>query len=182
MAVIRELFELYKKGEFPMNGGYILSSFFSEQSMYSKFEMISYSNVKDIFPADNGLTFQATGQKIFWLVEPTNYTAKATDPTYRPDHEKIPYRFKELIVHTTKRQDRVLIGNKPVHSFTNFTIMKPQAKNFTVVFFMADDIIETVKDYLYKVMYEEAGVPRSDASKVVKDIIELFKQMIIKPA
>ena len=182
MAIMRELFELYGKGEFPMNGGYILSVFFSEQSMYSRFEMISYSNVKDIFPSDEGLTFQADGQKIFWVVEPSNYISKATEPTYRSDNEKIPYRFKELVVHTTNRQDRVLIGNKPVHSFTNFTVMKPQDRSFSVVFFMADDIVETVQNYLFKFMYEEAGVPRSDAKGIVADIVEIFKQIIVKAA
>ena len=156
MAIMRELFELYAKGEFPMNGGYILSAFFHEQSMYSRFEMISYSNVKDIFTSEEGLTFQADGQKIFWLVEPSNYTAKATDPTYRPDSEKIPYRLNEVVIHTTKRQDRVLIGKQPVHSYTSFTIMKPQGQNFSCVFFMADDIVEAVQQYVAKCMYDQA--------------------------
>ena len=182
MAIMRELFELYGKGEFPMNGGYIFSAFFHEQSMYSKFEMISYSNVKDIYVADEGLTFQADGQKIFWLVEPSNYTAKATDPTYRPDSEKIPYRLNEVIIHKTKRQDRVLIGGKPVYSYTSFTVMKSTGHNYSCVFFAADDIVESVKKYLVQCLDKEAGVPRSDAVKIVADIAELFKKIIVKPA
>ena len=181
MAIVRELFDLYGKGEFPMHGGYILSAFFSDHSMYSKFEMISYSNVKDIYLTDEGLTFQADGQKIFWLVEPSTYTGKATEPTYRGDSEKIPYRFNEVEIFTTKRQDRILIGKKPAYSYTSFTVMKSHGQSFSCVFFMADDIVEVVKAYLTKCMYEEAGVPRADAQKVVLKIAEIFKQIIVKP-
>ena len=182
MAIVKELFSLYKQGEFPMNGGYIFSAFFHDQYMYSKFEMISYSNVKDIYLADEGLTFQADGQKIFWLVEPSNYTGKTTDPTYRNDSEKIPYRFNEVLIHTTKRQDRVLIGKKPAYSYTSFTVMKSAGHNFSLVFFMSDDIVPVIQNYMVKCMYEEAGVPRSDAMKIVPDIVEIFKQIIVKPA
>jgi hypothetical protein len=163
-----------------MNGGYIVSAFFEEKSMYSKFEMISYSNVKDIYLAEEGITFQADGQKIFWLVEPSSYTGKATEPTYRNDYEKIPYRMNEVEIFTTKRQDRVLIGKKPVYSFTSFTVMKSRGQNYSYVFFMGSDIRPTMKNYFTKSLYEEAGVPRSDAAVVAKYLIELFEKIIVK--
>jgi hypothetical protein len=163
-----------------MNGGYIVSAFFHEQSMYSKFEMISYSNVKDIYLAEEGITFQADGHKIFWLVEPSSYTGKTIEPTYRSDLEKIPYRMNEVEVFTTKRQDRVLVGKKPVYSFTSFTIMKSQGQNYSYVFFMGEDLLATMQNYFAKSLYDEAGVPRSDAAEVSKYLIELFKKIIVK--
>jgi hypothetical protein len=180
MGMVRELFETFKKGEFPMDGGYIVSAFFHDQSMYSKFEMISYSNVKDIYPSDEGITFQADGQKIFWLVEPSNYPSKATEPTYRNENEKIPYRMNEVEVFTTKRQDRVLIGQKPVFSYTSFTVMQSQGQNYSYIFFMADDIVATMQNYFTKSLYEQAGVPNSDAKKVALYLIEVFKKIIVK--
>jgi hypothetical protein len=180
MAIVKELFDSFNKSEFPMNGGYIVSAFFHEQSMYSKFEMISYSNVKDIYLSDEGITFQADGQKIFWLVEPSNYPSKATEPTYRSDYEKIPYRMNEVLIYTTKRQDRVLIGKKPVFSYTSFTIMKSAGQNYSYVFFMADDIVPAMRNYFVKSLYEQAGVPNSDAKKVAEDLIEIFKTIIVK--
>ncbi|MDR1179871.1 MAG: transposase [Spirochaetales bacterium] len=178
--MVRELFETFKKGEFPMNGGYIVSAFFHDQSMYSKFEMISYSNVKDIYPSDEGITFQADGQKIFWLVEPSNYPSKATEPTYRTENEKIPYRMNEVEVFTTKRQDRVLIGKKPVFSYTSFTVMQSQGQNYSYIFFMADDIVATMQNYFTKSLYEQAGVPNSDAKKVAQYLTDVFKMIIVK--
>ena len=180
MAIVRELFDCFNKGDFPMDGGYIVSAFFQDQSMYSKFEMISYSNVKDLYLSDDGLTFQADGQKIFWLVEPSNYTNKATDPTYRPDKEKIPYRMNEVEVVTTKRQDRVLIGKKPAYSYTSFTVMKSEGQNYSYIFFMGDDILQAVENYFNKSLYEEAGVPSVDAKKVSKILIKIFEQIIVK--
>jgi hypothetical protein len=180
MGIVRELFDTFNKGEFPMNGGYIVSAFFHEQSLYSKFEMISYSNVKDIYSSDEGITFQADGQKIFWLVEPSNYPSKATEPTYRNEEEKIPYRMNEVEIFTTKRQDRVLIGKKPVYSYTSFTVMNSRGQNYSYVFFMADDIIPTMQNYFTKSLYDQAAVPNSDAKKVAQYLIELFKTIIVK--
>jgi hypothetical protein len=180
MSRVTELFDSYSKGEFPMNGGYIVSAFFQDQSMYAKYEMTSYSNVKDIYLADEGITFQADGQKIFWLVEPSTYTAKATDPTYRNDYEKIPYRMNEVEIFPTKRQDRVLIGKKPVYAFTSFTIMKSQGQNYSYVFFMGDDILATMENYFKKSLYDEANVPRLDAQNVSKYLLEIFKKIIVK--
>ena len=180
MAIVKELFECFNKGEFPMDGGYIVSAFFHEQSMYSKFEMISYSNVKDIYLTDEGLTFQADGQKIFWVVEPSNYTNKATDPTYRPDNEKIPYRMNEVEIYTTKRQDRVLIGKKPAYSYTSFTVMKSADQNYSYIFYMGDDIDKTMENFFVKSLYEQAGVPHADAEHVAKILVKLFDQIIVK--
>jgi hypothetical protein len=180
MAVVKELFDSFSKGEFPMNGGYIVSAFFHDQSMYSKFEMISYSNVKDIYLAEEGITFQADGQKIFWLVEPANYPSKATEPTYRNEDEKIPYRMNEVSIFTTKRQDRVLIGKKPVYSYTSFTVMKSKGQNYSYVFFMADDIVPAMHNYFAKSLYDQAGVPNADAKKVALELTEIFKTIIVK--
>jgi hypothetical protein len=182
MAIVKELFDAYNRGEFPMNGGYIVSAFFQDQSMYTKFEMVSYSNVKDIYITDEGLTFQADGHKIFWLVEPSNYTNKQIEPTYRGDYEKIPYRFKEVLIYTTRRQDRIMIGKEPVYSYTNFTVMKSQGQNYSSLFFMADDIAETMGSYFVTSLYKEAGVPRVDAQKVAQSLVELFKKIIVKQA
>jgi hypothetical protein len=180
MGIVRELFETFNKGEFPMNGGYIVSAFFHDQSLYSKFEMISYSNVKDIYLSEEGITFQADGQKIFWLVEPYNYPSKATEPTYRSDYEKIPYRMNEVEIFTTKRQDRVLVGKKPVYSYTSFTVMKSAGQNYSYVFFMADDIVPTMQNYFAKSLYDQAGVPNSDAKKIAQCLVEIFKTIIVK--
>ena len=164
-----------------MNGGFIVSAFFQEQSMYSKFELISYNNIKDMFLTDKGLSFQAEGQKIYWLIEPSNYPNKATDPPFREADEGIPYRFSEVEIITTKRSDRVFIGKKPIHSNTNFSISRSKGQNYSYVFFMTDDIRQTMENFFIKSLYDQAGVPRSDAKEVAKVLNRLFEELLTKP-
>ena len=54
MAILKELFSAYSKNELPTDGGYIVSAFFDANSTYSKYEVTSYNNVKDIYLNDEG--------------------------------------------------------------------------------------------------------------------------------
>ena len=74
MATVRamDLFEAYAKQKLPMEQGYIVSSFFKDDSAYSIYEIVSYATLKDIYLTGNGLTFQTNGKKIFLFVEPEN--------------------------------------------------------------------------------------------------------------
>lgn len=78
-----DLFEAYAQNKLPMDEGYIVSSFFKEDSAYSVYEIISYSTVKDIYMTGDGLTFQTNGKKLFLLVEPPNFPHKSTEPVFR---------------------------------------------------------------------------------------------------
>ena len=64
MATIKamDLFEAYAKQKLPMDQGYIVSSFFKEDSAYSIYEIVSYATLKDIYLTGNGLTFQTNGK------------------------------------------------------------------------------------------------------------------------
>lgn len=110
MAIVKELFSAYLKNELPLEGGYIIASFFDPTSTYSRYEVTSYNNVKDIYTNDDGLTFLADGKKLYVLIEPANYAEKHIEPSHRDDAHKIPYRFKEVELHISKRQDRIMIG------------------------------------------------------------------------
>jgi hypothetical protein len=50
MAIEKELFKAYYNSELPFERGYIFSSFFDANSTYSRYEITSYNNVKDIYP------------------------------------------------------------------------------------------------------------------------------------
>ena len=60
-----DLFEAYAQNKLPMDEGYIVSSFFKEESSYSVYEVISYSAVKDLYMTSDGLTFQTNGKNCF---------------------------------------------------------------------------------------------------------------------
>jgi len=181
MAEMKELFSAYRNSELPTDGGYIISTFFDESSTYTKYEVTSYNNVKDIFPGEDGLTFQADGQKVFVLVEPANYSKKHVEPTYRSHMEHIPYRFKEVEIHTTRRQDKIMIGREPVMTYGSFTIVKSQGANFSYVFYNAEDLIESIRKFFAKSLWQDARVPKRDAEDAAKIIQATFEQIVILP-
>ena len=181
MAVIKELFGAYSRNELPTEGGYIVSTFFDSGSTYTKYEVTSYNNVKDIYMNEDGLTFQADGRKIFVLVEPASYSKKHIEPTHRTGVERIPYRFKEVDVYTSSRQDRIMVGQEPVMTYGSFTVLKGQGDSFSYIFFLSDDLESSVQNFFMKSLREDARVPRTDAKRASEVIGERFRQIVIRP-
>jgi hypothetical protein len=178
MATIKELFKAYYNSELPFEGGYIFTSFFDSNSTYSKYEITSYNNVKDIYPSDGNLTFQADGKKLYILVEPANFPRKYTEPSLRDSAYRIPYRFSEVHVITSRRQDRIMIGKEPVISYTSFTILKPAGDNFAYIFFESDDLVPAVHKFFIDSLWKDANVPKIDAEKAATFIRDLFPAFI----
>lgn len=177
MAVAKELFKAYQDGQLPQNGGYIVSVFYSDSTTYTRYEVVSFSNVKDIYSSEEGLTFQAEGRKLFALVEPANYPNKHTEPAYRSDHERIPYRQKELISYTTRRQDTVYVGKEPVVTYTSFTIVKPVGQDIAYIFYPSEDTRGAIMEFFRNSLWKQARVPQTDARKVTDIIEEVFKKI-----
>jgi hypothetical protein len=180
VPTVKELFSAYNKNELPREGGYIVSSFFLETSAYTKYEITSYNNVKSIHASEDGLTFQADGKKLYILVEPVNYDKKHTEPSYRDDVHKIPYRFKELEIFTTKRQDKVMVGKEPIISYGSFTILKTMGNNYSYIFFPDPQLERVMVKFFRDTMWKDANVPRSDAVKISKEIGEIFRDFMAK--
>lgn len=181
MAVVKELFSAYEKNELPTDGGYIVSAFFDANSTYTKYELTSYNNVKDIYGTEDGLTFQADGQKIFVLVEPANYPQKHVEPAYRSDFHKIPYRNKEVELHVSKRQDRIMVGRQPVMTYTSFTVVKSEGTNYSYVFYKTDDLMAAMREFFVKSLWQDANVPKSDAESAARVIMPIFKYVVDNP-
>lgn len=171
-----DLFQAYKEGKLPQDGGYIVSSFFDANSAYSIYEIVAYDNVKSIYADENGLTFQADGHKLFVLVEPTNYPHKYQEPFTRGKKEQIPHRFSELDILTAKNQTKVMISKKPMVSYSSFTILKPTGINFSLMFYNREDKFETLEFFFKQTLKKEAGVPTIDTKKCAKSIIEGVKK------
>ncbi len=171
-----DLYDSYSKNMLPKENGYIVSSFFSPNSAYSRYEVVSYNNVKGIFPNENGLTFQSDGKKLHILIEPMNYSKKSEEPYVRSSAEQIPHRFSELELHTSKNQTKIYWGKMSVMSYTSFTILKPTGVNFSFVFFWLPDIYDSLAMFFEKTFNKEAGVPLADAKKVAKSIALKVKE------
>jgi hypothetical protein len=178
-----ELFKAYAEEKLPKLGGYIVSSFFQETSAYARYEIVAYNNVKALYPTGEGLTFQAVGNKLFILSEPTNYTKKHMEPYTRDTEFQVPHRFNELEVITAKNQTRVMVSKTPVMTYSSFTILKPVGDNFAFIFYNLPDVLQTIESFFQKTLNIEAGVPKADAAKAARMIVQgLTKFTIWKEA
>jgi len=143
----RNLFDAYNQGKLPFAQGYIVSSFFSETTAYSIYEIVSYAGVKEIFLTETGLQFVTGGKKLYILVEPDTYQIKYQEPVSRAEGEKIPKRFAELEIITAKNQSKIMIAKEPNESYGSFTILKPTGINFAVVFYQLPEVYKSLSDF-----------------------------------
>jgi hypothetical protein len=171
-----DLFEAYEQDKLPKDEGYVISSFFNDNTAYSIYEIVSYSGVKSIYLTETGLTFQTNGRKLHILIEPASYPNKSIEPYVRSNNEQIPLRFSELEQITAKNQSKIMIAKKPIDSFSSFTILKPTGVNFSLVFYRLPDLFNTLATFFEKTFNQEAGIPQYDAKKGAKRAAEIVEQ------
>ncbi|MDP3176853.1 MAG: hypothetical protein Q8M76_03045, partial [Spirochaetaceae bacterium] len=143
---------------------------------YTHYEIVSYANVKSIYPTEGGLTFQTDGKKLFILMEPPNYHLKNMEPFLRPSAESIPQRFVELDCLTTRNQTKAFWSKQAMISYGSFTIMRPQGLDFSFVFFALPDIYDSISLFCEKTFNKEAGLPQSDAKKIAAAVAACVKE------
>jgi len=175
-AKYRNLFDAYAIGKLPFLQGYIISSFFSETSAYSIYEVVSYAGVKEIFPSADGLQFVTGGKKLYVLLENDTYHHKPVEPYCRAEGEKIPKRFSELETIIAKNQSRIMIAKEPNESYGSFTILKPKGQNFAVVFYNLPDMFQTITDFFVNSLNRQRKVPESDAKKAAAQIVKTIEK------
>jgi hypothetical protein len=166
------LFDAYTAGTLPKYGGYIISSSFDAASSYAVFDLVGYDNVQEIFLQSDALIFKSAGCRLYALVEPAGYAYKNVEPNQREDSRKIPYRFKELESFKTKKLDTVYVGKKPFISYSTFTVVKPQAGNFSILFYNVPTVFQNIQDFLVPVLNQRLGIPKPDAQRATKKILD----------
>jgi len=181
MGVIKDLFAAYSKSELPLSGGYIVSSFFDDTSAYTRYEVTSYANVKDIYVTEEGITFQADGRKIYVLVEPANFSNKHIEPAYRDAAHNVPYRFSEMEILTSGRQDKIMIGREPIMTYGSFTVLRTRGHNFSYVLYQSDDLVPTFKTFMEDSIWKDCRVPKHDSEKAASQVSALFATIVNPP-
>ncbi|MCL2211862.1 MAG: hypothetical protein FWB95_08075 [Treponema sp.] len=172
----RNLFDAFAQGKLPFNQGYIVSSFFSEKSMYSIYEIVSYAGVKEIFPTADGLTFVTGGKKLYVLLEPDTFHQKFVEPVSRSEGEKIPKRFTELETITASNQTRIMVSKEPNESYGSFTILKPTGINFSMIFYDTPELFGSLTAFFTDSFNRLRRVPAGDAKKAGKLIADIVKK------
>ena len=170
-----DLFDAYAKDMLPKDQAYLISSFVNPSKGYTKYEIISYSGVKAIYPEGTGLTFQSQGKKMHILVEPATYPKKAIEPYLRDKDDQVPLRFSELNLITARNQTKIYIAKKPIESLSSFTVSKPSGMDVSFVFYQMDDLYDTLAKFFEQSLNKDAGVPQSDARKVASETINVVK-------
>jgi hypothetical protein len=174
-----DLFDAYAKNALPKDRGYIVTSSFSSNSVYSRYEIVSYNNVKSIYPTEEGLTFQTDGKKLYILIEPSNYPNKGMEPFVRSTNEKIPLRFSELDVHNCKNQTHIYWAKDAVMSYGSFTVARPAGINFSFCFYQLPDVIQSLQLFFEKTFNKECSIPMPDAKKVSAAVAEAIKTKMV---
>ncbi len=176
-----DLFEAYMQNQLPMDEGYIVSSFFKPESTYSIYEIVSYSAVKDIYAAGNGITFQTNGKKMYVLVEPANYSQKAIEPYCRSQEFLVPFRFSEVEIITAKNQSKIMFNKEAQQAISAFTVLKPEGINFAFLFYSREDVFQSMELFFSKTLNQEAGVSQLDAQKAAQHIAQLCSRNLTWP-
>jgi len=174
-----DLFQAYAQEKLPRDGGYIVSSFFDPNSTYSRYEVVAYNGVKGISLSEEGLQFQADGNKIFVLVEPPSYPRKYEEPVNRNRAEMIPHRFKELEIFTAKNQAKIMVSKEPVISYSSFTILRPTGVDFAFVFYNREDVLESLKSFFTQTLNREAAIPQIDSKRGAEYVIRALQKFTV---
>jgi hypothetical protein len=174
----RNLFDAFAQGKLPFAQGYIVSSFFSETSAYSIYEVVSYAGVKEIFPSETGLQFITGGKKLYILVEHDTYDKKFIEPVSRAQGESIPKRFSEIETIIAKNQTRIMIAKEPDETFGSFTILKPLGQNFAVVFYPLPEVYASLSSFFEDSLNRQRKVPHSDAKKAAQQIAAIVEKFM----
>jgi len=172
----RNLFDAYKQGKLPFAQGYIVSSFFSETTAYSIYEIVSYAGVKEIFPSETGLQFVAGGKKLYVLLENDTYAIKYQEPVSRAQGESIPKRFNELEKLVARNQTTIYVAKEPNEITGSFTVLKPSSLNFAVVFYEMPDVYQTIVSFFEDSLNRQRKVPQSDAKKAAQLITKTIEK------
>lgn len=183
MSTVRamDLFEAYAKQKLPMDHGYIVSSFFKDDSAYSIYEIVSYATLKDIYLTSNGLTFQTNGKKIFLFVEPENYSHKAVEPYCRERDFQVPLRFKDSNIIVAKNQAKIIFSKQPQEALSAFTVVKPTGVNFAFLFYPLPDVFTSLELFFQQTLNKEAGIPLRDSKAAAKEIALLSSKVLTWP-
>ncbi len=184
--IAMELFEAYAQNKLPETQGLIISAFFKEDSAYSIYEVVSYSDIKDIYMTSDALTFKAKAKKIILIAEPPKFAQKEVEPNLRTDGCKVPLSFSESFINVAESKAKLIFNKKAIDMPDGFEVLKPEGINFSFLFYKENDNenknakcktgIENLANFLIKSLNQEAIIPLADAEKTANQFLEILSK------
>jgi hypothetical protein len=179
MAKAISLLKAYQSESIPTHGGFIITSNFDNDSVYSIFEITAFSGLKDIYQTGNTFNFKTDGDRMHILVEPPIYSGKSVEPSLREDGRSIPYRFYELTVLTGKKQEKIMISKEPVRLHSYFTVQNSKGQNFSYLFYPTEDVYVAIKKFIADTLYNDSNIEKTDAIEASKVALETIKKFSV---
>jgi hypothetical protein len=179
MAKAISLLKAYQTETIPTHGGFIITSIFDIDSVYSIYEITAFSSLKDIYQTGDIFNFKTDGDRTHILVEPPMFTGKSVEPTFREAGRSIPYRFYEMNILTGKKQEKIMIPKEPTRLHSYFTVQSAKGNNFSYLFFPTDDVYLAIKKFIADSLYNDSNVEKTDAVEASKVALETIKKFTI---
>ncbi|MEQ9362612.1 MAG: hypothetical protein RIF32_00130 [Leptospirales bacterium] len=142
--------------------------------------MIAFRNVKNIYQADDAVTFQSDGYKIFMVYEPRSYTTKYIEPYLRQDQERIPLRWNELSITDLPNRDRLFISREPYVSHGSFNVEQPNSGSFVYYLYDGPEIDENAHAFLDKILKKDFKLNTKTMEVVREQFQENLKRFKIE--
>ena len=179
MAKAITLLKAYQQELIPTNGGFIITSNFDPDSVYSIFEITAFATLKDIYQTGDVFNFKTDGDRTHILVEPPIFTGKSVEPTFREADRSIPYRFYELDIITCSRQEKIMIPKEPVKLHSYFTVQNSKGSDFTYLFFPTEDVYVAIKRFIADSLYNDCNIDKTDAIQAANLALTTIKKFTI---
>jgi hypothetical protein len=179
MAKAISLLKAYQTEAIPTHGGFIITSNFDSNTVYSIYEITAFASLKDIYMAGNDFNFKTDGDRTHVLVEPPIYTGKSVEPTFREPGKSIPYRFYEMDIIIGKKQEKIMIPKEPVKLHSYFTVQNAKGNNFAYLFYPTEDVYVAIKKFIADTLYNDSNVEKSDAVEASKLILQTIKKFTV---
>ncbi|MDY6932661.1 MAG: hypothetical protein SVZ03_00385 [Spirochaetota bacterium] len=179
MAKATSLLKAYLSESIPSRGGFIISAYFDPDSIYARYEITAYVNVKEILKNQDGLQFNTDGNRTHILVEPPTYPQKSVEPTFRDQDKSIPYRFNELHIYSGRKQEKIMIPKEPTMLHSYFSVTDTHGENFSFVFHPTEDVYVAMRKFIADTLYNDCNIEKNDALEASKLALETIKKFSI---
>ena len=176
--VALNLFDAHKAKTLPQDHGFVITSTFRDDSLYTVFEITAYSGVRKISPIGGELRLICEKvRRAYILIEPLGYEFKNTDPNRRPAKDSIPFRKSQLAVFTS-RQAHIMVSKEARYAAPVFTVSKSNGKNISAVFSKTSNVFKEIAGFFNVTFTKGLEIPQGDSKKASDLIASTLKKAL----
>ncbi len=148
--------------------GLVVAIRFLRETRYAVLQVTPFRTVRRIsLLEDQSVEFEAEGEKVFLLYEPTDYSNKFDEPYLRNPEELIPLRFAELLAWRLHNGDRIFMNRDAYQSTGAVNLQRPSEGSFAIYVRDEGQLEERARRFLDSLLREDFRVEGEVRSHVV---------------